>query len=169
MMAKPVPRREGSTARTRSVGMGLEIRSDGWSGASLPVGLPGAGVRSPRSAGGSRAFWLAEMLALRRTGRYFCRMAGVKKLFLFDIDGTLLLTGRAGEHALRLAFQERFGVEDDLSSISFAGSTDGAIARQMFGAHAIPPTPENSEMAFMPASISSPVAPARPPPAASPR
>lgn len=83
------------------------------------------------------------MLALRRTGRYFYRMAGVKKLFLFDIDGTLLLTGRAGEHALRLAFQERFGVEDDLSSISFAGSTDGAIARQMFGAHAIPPTPEN--------------------------
>lgn len=66
-----------------------------------------------------------------------------KKLLLFDIDGTLLLTGRAGEHALRLAFQERFGVDDDLSSISFAGSTDGAIARQMFAAHDIPPTPEN--------------------------
>lgn len=62
---------------------------------------------------------------------------------LFDIDGTLLLTGRAGEHALRAAFQERFGVDDDLSSISFAGSTDGAIARQMFAAHDIPPTPEN--------------------------
>ena len=70
-------------------------------------------------------------------------MNAKKKLFLFDIDGTLLLTGRAGEHALRLAFRERFGVEDDLSAISFAGSTDGAIARQMFGAHAIPPTPEN--------------------------
>ena len=66
-----------------------------------------------------------------------------KKLLLFDIDGTLLLTGRAGEHALRLAFKERFGVDDDLSSISFAGSTDGAIARQMFAAHDIPPTPEN--------------------------
>ncbi len=69
-------------------------------------------------------------------------MAG-KKLLLFDIDGTLLLTGRAGEHALRLALKERFGVDDDLSSISFAGSTDGAIARQMFAAHDIPPTPEN--------------------------
>lgn len=66
-----------------------------------------------------------------------------KKLVLFDIDGTLLLTGRAGEHALRLGFHERFGVDDDLSSISFAGSTDGAIVRQMFAAHAIPPTPEN--------------------------
>jgi len=66
-----------------------------------------------------------------------------KKLLLFDIDGTLLLTGRAGEHALRVAFKERFGVDDDLSSISFAGSTDGAIARQMFAPYDIPATPEN--------------------------
>ena len=67
----------------------------------------------------------------------------VKKLLLFDIDGTLLLTGRAGEHALRLAFKERFGVDDDLAAISFAGSTDGAIARQMFAPYNIPATPEN--------------------------
>ena len=66
-----------------------------------------------------------------------------KKLFLFDIDGTLLLTGHAGEHALRAGFKERFGVDDDLSSISFAGSTDSAIARQMFAAHGIEPTPGN--------------------------
>ena len=70
-------------------------------------------------------------------------MARRKKLLLFDIDGTLLLTGRAGEHALRVAFKERFGVDDDLSSISFAGSTDGAIARQMFAPYNIPATPEN--------------------------
>ena len=75
--------------------------------------------------------------------RYASGMAAGKKLFLFDIDGTLLLTGRAGEHALRLGLKERFGIEDDLSVISFAGSTDGAIARQMFGAHDIPVTPEN--------------------------
>ncbi len=66
-----------------------------------------------------------------------------KKLFLFDIDGTLLLTGRAGEYALSLALKERFGVDDELGSISFAGSTDGAIVRQMFAAHDIPETPEN--------------------------
>ena len=66
-----------------------------------------------------------------------------KKLLLFDIDGTLLLTGRAGEHALREALKERFGVDDDLAAISFAGSTDGAIVRQMFEANAIPHTPEN--------------------------
>lgn len=66
-----------------------------------------------------------------------------KKLILFDIDGTLLLTGRAGEHALRSALRERFGVDDDLTGISFAGSTDGAIVRQMFAAHNIEPSPEN--------------------------
>lgn len=71
------------------------------------------------------------------------RMMQKKKLFLFDIDGTLLLTGHAGEHALRRALEERFGVDDDLSAISFAGSTDGAIVRQMFAAHGISPTPEN--------------------------
>lgn len=67
-----------------------------------------------------------------------------KKLLLFDIDGTLLLTGRAGEHALRVALKERFGVDDDLSAISFAGSTDGAIVKQMFAAHGIPQTAENA-------------------------
>lgn len=70
-------------------------------------------------------------------------MPAGKKLFLFDIDGTLLLTGKAGEHALRAGLKERFGIEDDLTHISFAGSTDGAIARQMFEAHDIPSTPEN--------------------------
>jgi len=70
-------------------------------------------------------------------------MAQRKKLLLFDIDGTLLLTGRAGEHALRVALKESFGVDDDLSGISFAGSTDGAIARQMLAPHGIPPTAEN--------------------------
>jgi phosphoglycolate phosphatase-like HAD superfamily hydrolase len=69
--------------------------------------------------------------------------AARKKLLLFDIDGTLLLTGRAGEYALRSALKERFGVEDDLSGISFAGSTDGAIVRQMFDANGVPHTPEN--------------------------
>lgn len=71
-----------------------------------------------------------------------------KRLFLFDIDGTLLSTARAGEHALRLSLKERFGVDDDLASISFAGSTDGNIAQQMFAANGIPATPENTADLF---------------------
>lgn len=66
-----------------------------------------------------------------------------KKLILFDIDGTLLLTGHAGEYALRLGLKERFGVDDDLTWLSFAGSTDSAIAHQILSAHNILSTPEN--------------------------
>ncbi len=32
-----------------------------------------------------------------------------KTLFLFDIDGTLLTSGGAGERALRLSVQDSFG------------------------------------------------------------
>ncbi len=45
-------------------------------------------------------------------------------LVLFDIDGTLLWSGGAGTAASKLAFQEVFGVDPDLGSVNFAGSTD---------------------------------------------
>ena len=54
-----------------------------------------------------------------------------KTLLLFDIDGTLLMTGGCGEHALRLAVRDEFGVEDDLRDIEIAGRTDTGIARQL--------------------------------------
>lgn len=65
------------------------------------------------------------------------------KLVLFDIDGTLLTSGGAGEKALRLGFRDRFGHADDLSRIEIAGRTDSGIARQMLAAHDIEATPEN--------------------------
>jgi phosphoglycolate phosphatase len=52
-------------------------------------------------------------------------------LLLFDIDGTLITSGSAGEHALKLAVKDLFGIEEDLSGISIAGRTDGLIARQI--------------------------------------
>jgi len=52
-------------------------------------------------------------------------------LLLFDIDGTLITSGSAGEHALRLAVKDLFGVQDDLSGIGIAGRTDGLIAKQI--------------------------------------
>ena len=66
-----------------------------------------------------------------------------KKLLLFDIDGTLLTSGGAGERALRRGFQARFGIEDDLSTVEIAGRTDSGIARQMLAYHGLPETPEN--------------------------
>ena len=66
-----------------------------------------------------------------------------KKLILFDIDGTLLTSGGAGERALRLGFRDRFGIEDDLSTVEIAGRTDSGIVRRMLAAHRLPETPEN--------------------------
>jgi phosphoglycolate phosphatase-like HAD superfamily hydrolase len=66
-----------------------------------------------------------------------------KKLVLFDIDGTLLTSGGAGERALRRGFQQRFGIDDDLGTVEIAGRTDSGIARQMLAAHGLEETPEN--------------------------
>lgn len=63
-------------------------------------------------------------------------------LLLFDIDGTLLSSGGAGEHSLRLALQDWFGNADALSGVEIAGRTDGAIVRQLFALHGVEPTPE---------------------------
>ena len=66
-----------------------------------------------------------------------------RKLVLFDIDGTLLTSGGAGERALRLGVRDRFGIEEDYRSIEIAGRTDSLIARQIFQKHGIAETPEN--------------------------
>src|SRR5581483_1669763 len=66
-----------------------------------------------------------------------------KKLLLFDIDGTLLTSGGAGERALRRGFRDRFGIDDDLARVEIAGRTDSGIARQMLASHGLPETPEN--------------------------
>ncbi len=65
------------------------------------------------------------------------------KLLLFDIDGTLLTSGGAGERALRCAVRERFGVDDDLKSVEIAGRTDSGIARQVLRRYGMPESPEN--------------------------
>ena len=48
-------------------------------------------------------------------------------LLLFDIDGTLLLSGGAGFRALTRTFEEFFGVADGFSGIPVAGRTDALI------------------------------------------
>ena len=70
-------------------------------------------------------------------------MTADKKLLLFDIDGTLLTSGGAGERALRLGFRDRFGIDDDLSKVEIAGRTDSGIVRQLLAAYRLPETLEN--------------------------
>jgi phosphoglycolate phosphatase len=66
-----------------------------------------------------------------------------KRLLLFDIDGTLIHSGGAGVHALKSAFKERFGIDDDLRNIEIAGMTDSGIVVSILNKHKIPASNEN--------------------------
>jgi phosphoglycolate phosphatase-like HAD superfamily hydrolase len=48
-------------------------------------------------------------------------------LVLFDIDGTLIQTGRAGVRGMNAAFQRLYGVADALDGTAIAGRTDRGI------------------------------------------
>lgn len=66
-----------------------------------------------------------------------------RRLLLFDIDGTLITSGGAGEAALKDAMLSRFGVQEDLDGIILAGATDLRIARELLEKHGIPVSPGN--------------------------
>lgn len=66
-----------------------------------------------------------------------------RRLLLFDIDGTLITSGGAGEWALRDAMRSRFGVDEDLGGILLAGATDKKIAVAMLEKNGLEPSPEN--------------------------
>lgn len=64
-------------------------------------------------------------------------------LFLFDIDGTLILGGGAGEGALRRGMEKAFGRTAGFDTIVLAGATDKSIAMQLLSANDLPVTEEN--------------------------
>ena len=53
-------------------------------------------------------------------------------LLLFDIDGTLLHSGRAATRAIEAVFRRRYAVENAMDGVAAAGRTDPAILREMF-------------------------------------
>jgi phosphoglycolate phosphatase len=61
-------------------------------------------------------------------------------LILFDIDGTLVLTGRAGLRALIAAARRLFGRADGVEAVPVSGRTDRAIVRDVLMAFGIDPT-----------------------------
>jgi len=65
------------------------------------------------------------------------------RLALFDIDGTLILSGGAGEKAFGQVFAEVFGVPDANRGVRFAGRTDTAIVGEVLERHGIPASPAN--------------------------
>ncbi|HEX2094263.1 MAG TPA: HAD hydrolase-like protein [Longimicrobiaceae bacterium] len=58
----------------------------------------------------------------------------MRRLVLFDIDGTLLHSGGAGARALRDALVEVFGTAGPVDRYSMAGRTDPQIARELLRA-----------------------------------
>jgi phosphoglycolate phosphatase len=61
-------------------------------------------------------------------------MAGDRIAILFDIDGTLIITGGAGAASWRLAFDELYGIPADIGKFTDAGMTDPEVGRQTFEA-----------------------------------
>jgi phosphoglycolate phosphatase len=58
-------------------------------------------------------------------------MPEVSHVVLFDIDGTLVRTGRAGARGMNAAFERLYGVAGALDKVSLAGRTDRAIVNQV--------------------------------------
>jgi phosphoglycolate phosphatase len=61
-------------------------------------------------------------------------MAASRIAVLFDIDGTLIITGGAGATSWRLAFDELYGIPADIGRFTDAGMTDPAVGRHTFEA-----------------------------------
>lgn len=56
-------------------------------------------------------------------------------LILFDVDGTLLLSGGAGARALNIAFERIYGIPNAMRHVHPHGKTDELIVQEMFRSH----------------------------------
>jgi phosphoglycolate phosphatase len=61
----------------------------------------------------------------------------------WDIDGTLVHTGGAGQAAFARALAADFGIPEINQDVVFAGRSDRAIAMDLFVHHGVEPTAEN--------------------------
>jgi len=63
----------------------------------------------------------------------------VTKVILFDIDGTLVLTGGAGIRAMTRAFEDLYGVRDAFAGTHMPGRTDAWILADAGVVHGVQP------------------------------
>ena len=90
----------------------------------------------------------ATVLKILAENFKFRQLLRVVRLVLFDVDGTLVHTGRAGSQAFAKTFATEFNARDGIDKIKFAGRTDVNLVREFFGFHNIPATPENFQRFF---------------------
>jgi phosphoglycolate phosphatase-like HAD superfamily hydrolase len=64
--------------------------------------------------------------------------ASATTIVLFDVDGTLLLTGGAGVRAMNRAFEALHGVPNAFAGVSMAGRTDQALVLDAFARFGLP-------------------------------
>lgn len=69
----------------------------------------------------------------------------MRSICLFDIDGTLLRTGGAGQRAMEWALTDVFGIPDPWGDVPAAGRTDRAITHDLFTHHALTPNSQQWE------------------------
>jgi phosphoglycolate phosphatase-like HAD superfamily hydrolase len=62
---------------------------------------------------------------------------------LLDIDGTLILTGGAGQKAFAQTLAEDFGIAQIVKVVTFAGRSDRAIACELLREHGVETSSEN--------------------------
>jgi phosphoglycolate phosphatase-like HAD superfamily hydrolase len=72
----------------------------------------------------------------------------MRAICLFDIDGTLLRTGGAGQLAMERALSRVFGIHEIRGEILAAGRTDRAITADLFRLHGVEAT-EDSWQRFL--------------------
>ena len=70
------------------------------------------------------------------------------QLVLFDVDGTLIHTDGAGKKAFARTFAAAFNAHDGIRKVNFGGRTDVSLARELFGIHGIPASPEHFQKFF---------------------
>src|SRR5206468_3328233 len=101
----------------------------------------GAGQLRPaerRPARELRGGTLGEGAAGRKRPQRRLSDAALTTLVLFDIDGTLVLTGGAGGRAMTRAFQELFAIDDAFRDVPMPGRTDTAILGDAAAACGVP-------------------------------
>lgn len=70
-------------------------------------------------------------------------MSEHRKIIFFDIDGTLLSTGGAGQAALERALHDSFEVDFPFQGVLTSGRTDRGIVDEIFETHGVENTPEH--------------------------
>jgi len=71
------------------------------------------------------------------------------RLLLFDLDGTLVLTGGAGMRALERAFEKRNGRRESVVAMQVTGRTDPKIVRDLYVRHLGVDPDEHETNAFL--------------------